>query len=139
MNLFGSLQLKGRQRSHCQCRRRIEAKEAANMARITKSMGGVFIDSGPITATSRLEEVPEKNWYNLMCQRAMFVKAHLPHDCRCLVQFVADAERMYGPLGFKGADDFIARGLKLVPEEIRIAVEWLKISKPQEAVAYECV
>jgi hypothetical protein len=86
-----------------------------------------------------LEEVPEKNWYNLMCQRAMFVKAHLPHDCRCLVQFVADAERMYGPLGFKGADDFIARGLKLVPEEIRIAVEWLKISKPQEAVAYEWV
>src|SRR6516164_256326 len=104
------------------------------MGRITKSVGGVLIDSGSITATSKLDEVPEKSWYNLMCQREMFVKARLPQDCRCLVQFVADAERMFAPLGFKDADDFIAHGLKLIPDEIRIAVEWLKINKPQEAI-----
>ena len=109
------------------------------MGRITKSVGGVLIDSGSITATSKLDEVPEQNWYNLMCQREMFVKARLPQDCRCLIQFVEDAERMYAPLGFKDADDFIARGLKLVPEEIRIAVDWLKINKPKDAVAYEWV
>jgi hypothetical protein len=75
-----------------------------------------------------------QDWYNLICQRAMFVKARLPQDCRCLIQFVEDAERMFAPLGFKDADDFIARGLKLVPEEIRIAVDWLKVAKPQEAI-----
>jgi hypothetical protein len=103
-------------------------------ARITKQQSGVWIDSGPITATSKLDDVPEKNWYNLMCQRETFVKVHLPYDCRCLVQFVADAERMYGPLGYKDADDFIARGLKLVPDEIRHAVNYLKTSKPTEAI-----
>jgi hypothetical protein len=109
------------------------------MARIRKSFGGGWIDSGPIIATSTLDEVPEKDWYNLMVQRVMFVKAKLPHDCRCLIQFVEDAERMYKPLGFKDADDFIARGLKLVPDEIRIAVDWLKINKPEEAVSLDRV
>jgi hypothetical protein len=104
-----------------------------------RSADGALIDSGPITATSKLEEVPEKHWYNLMVQRAMFVKARLPADCRCLVQFVADAELMYAPLGFKDADDFIAHGLELVPEEIRIAVDWLKINKPQEAIPHQVV
>jgi len=109
------------------------------MARITKSVGGTWIDSGPITATHKLNDVPQENWYNLMCQRQMFVKAQLPHDCRCLIQFVEDAERMYAPLGFKDADDFIARGLKLAPEEIRIAVDWLKINKPEEAIPIDVV
>jgi hypothetical protein len=109
------------------------------MGRITKSVGGALIDSGPITATSKLDEVPEQNWYNLMCQREMFVKAHLPEDCRRLIQFVEDAERMFAPLGFKDANDFIERGLKLVPEEIRIAVDWLKINRPEQAVAFDVV
>jgi hypothetical protein len=109
------------------------------MARLTKSHGGALIDSGPITATSKLEDVPQEHWYSLMCHREMFVKARLPQDCRCLVQFVADAERMYEPLGFKDADDFIAHGLKLVPDEIRIAVNWLEINKPKEPIPKDIV
>jgi hypothetical protein len=106
---------------------------------ISKRAGGALIDSGPITATSRLEDVPANRWHNLMWERQRFAKGHLTHDCRCLVQFVADAERMYGPLGFKDADDFIARGLNLEPTEIRLAVSWLKINRPDEEIPLDVV
>jgi len=99
----------------------------------------VRIDSGPIVAQAKLESVPQDQWYALMGKREWFVKAHMAHDCRCLLQFVEDAERMFSPLGFKDADDFIANGLKLEPIEIRLAVEWLKINKPNEPVPYAVV
>jgi hypothetical protein len=95
--------------------------------------------TGPITAESSLDSVPQESWRELMGHREMFVKVHLPHDCRCLVKFVEDAERMYAPLGFKNADDFIAKGLKLEPTEIRLAVDWLKINKPDEPIPIDVV
>ena len=102
-------------------------------------MAGEEIDSNPLEAEERLDSVPQDRWDALMCKRELFVKEHLAQDCRCLVQFVADAERMAGPLGFHNGDDFIARGLKLASQEIRLAVDWLKINRPQEAIPYEVV
>jgi hypothetical protein len=98
-----------------------------------------WIDSGPLTATMKLRDVPQAEWHHLMLKRQTFVKVHLTRDCRCLVQFVGDAERMAGPLGFKDADDFIERGLKLDPAEIRLAVDWLKINRPDEAIPKDVV
>jgi hypothetical protein len=34
-------------------------------------------------------------------------------QCRCLVEFVDDAEKMAEPLGIKDPTDFIRRGLEL--------------------------
>ena len=99
----------------------------------------MWIDSGPLTATRKLSEVPQTEWRQLMLKRQSFVKVHLTHDCRCLVQFVDDADRMFGPLGFKSANEFIKLGLKLKPREIRLAVGWLKINKPTEEISLPAV
>jgi hypothetical protein len=60
----------------------------------------------------------------------------LPHDCRCLVRFVADAEIMQeaGIGDFASTDDMISRGLGLDPQEIRLAVDWLRIADPDHPV-----
>jgi hypothetical protein len=92
----------------------------------------VRVDSGPVNATDRLETVPREKWHDLMCTRAAFLAVKLSYDCRCLVEFVADAEAMYSELGYESAEAMIREGYRLEPEEINIAVEWLKLNPPDE-------
>jgi hypothetical protein len=92
----------------------------------------VRVDSGPVNATDRLETVPREKWHDLMCTRAAFLAVKLSYDCRCLVQFVADAEAMYSELGYDSAEAMIREGYRLEPEEINVAVEWLKLNPPDE-------
>lgn len=97
----------------------------------------VVIDSGPVSAEDRLREVPQEKWRDLMVARRYFMEVRLSHDCRCLVHFVKDAERMFEALGFASLDDMIRDGYGLDPVEVDIAVKWLKLRKPDEAVPYE--
>jgi hypothetical protein len=98
---------------------------------------GVRIDSGPITADLRLDQVPQDQSFTLMQVRASFLAVHLPYDCRQLLEFVEDAEVMADPLGFVGAEDFIRRGLELDPEQVQWAIEGLRRLKPDEPVTFE--
>jgi hypothetical protein len=68
--------------------------------------------------------------------RRDFLAVRLPLDCRCLLEFVEDAEEMAKPLGFSGAEDFIRRGLELDLQQVAWAVEGLKQLKPNEPVPY---
>jgi hypothetical protein len=92
----------------------------------------VVIDSGPIEAVDLLRDVPQEKWRELMLARRRFCEVALSYDCRCLVQFIADAEQMYCALGFASAEDMVRRGYALEPEEINIALEWLKHNPPDE-------
>jgi hypothetical protein len=88
----------------------------------------VVIDSGPITAVDLVHHVPRQKWRELMLARRRFCEINLSYDCRCLVQFINDAETMFAELGFKSPDDMILNGYRLEPEEINIAVAWLKLN-----------
>lgn len=68
-----------------------------------------------------------------------FLALRLPHDCRCLLQFIKEAEVMWESLGYASADDLIKNGYKLDPYEVRLAVEWLEIRDPDEAVGFKDV
>jgi hypothetical protein len=92
----------------------------------------VVINSGPIEAVDLLRDVPQEKWRELMLARRRFCEVALSYDCRCLVQFIADAEQMYRALGFASAEDMVRRGYALEPEEINIALEWLKHNPPDE-------
>jgi hypothetical protein len=94
----------------------------------------VVIDSGPIEATRPLRLVPRDQWRNLMIKRRFYLETNLPHDCRCLVEFVADAEQMHAEVGYKTTDEMISDGLGLKPDEIRLAVDWLKLTNPGEPI-----
>jgi hypothetical protein len=97
----------------------------------------VLINSGPITATYPLREVPQEKWGDLMLARRSFLEINLSYDCRCLVEFVNDAKLMFKTLGFTNAEHMIRDGYKLEPDEINIAVEWLKLNPPKEPISLE--
>lgn len=92
----------------------------------------VVIDSGPVEAEDLLRHVPREKWRSLMLARRSFLEVKLSYDCRCLVQFVADADQMFQVLGFASARDMIRDGYGLEPEEIDVAVEWLRLNPPKE-------
>lgn len=94
----------------------------------------VVIDHGPITADLKLAEVPREKWPFLMRERRDFMHSRLGYDCRCLVEFVDDAKVMFSPLGFVSVEDMIKDGYGLEPEEIGVAVEWLRLNPPNDPV-----
>lgn len=98
---------------------------------------GVTIDSGPVDASDGLGDVPQDKWPDLMRARRTFLRIHLPYDCRQLLQFVDDAEEMYGPLGFASPQDFIKRGLELDPQEVDWAIAGLRRRKPDEPIPFQ--
>jgi hypothetical protein len=100
-------------------------------------MAKVLIDSGPITATIPLRDVPRDKWRELMRLRRRFMDIHLSHDCRCLVEFVNDAKVMFAELGFASPEAMIRDGYKLEPQEIKVAVEWLTLNPPVEPIALD--
>lgn len=93
------------------------------------------IDSGPLEADMPASLVPRESWKELLRLRMWFVKVKLPYDCRNLVQFVDEAGEMYEALGFKNSKDLIQRGLELSPKEIKHALAWLRITKPEHPVS----
>jgi len=98
-------------------------------------MAALRINKGSIDGEhDTLDEVPEADWDALLRARRRFVQVHIPHDCRKLLEFVADAERMHGPLGFADIEDFIRRGLEIDPTLADWAVRGLRSLDPGEAI-----
>jgi hypothetical protein len=72
-----------------------------------------------------------------MRARRDHIKIAFGYDCRCLVQFIDDAKLMYDPLGFSSIEAMIREGYELVPEEIDVALEWLRLNPPKEAISFD--
>lgn len=100
-------------------------------------MAEVSINRGTIEATDLLSDVPEDGWRTLLGARRSFVKTHLPDDCRELLRFVEDGERMCGALGYSDVADFIRRGLEIDPELVEWAISGLRALKPDEPITFE--
>ena len=93
-------------------------------------MGAVKIDSGPPDATDRPYRIPKEKWRQLVDEKRTFLKFNIQHDCRCLLEFIDDAEEMWEELGFSSRDDLIVNGYELDPAEVDLAIAWLKIKEP---------
>jgi hypothetical protein len=94
----------------------------------------VKIDSGEINPTTFLNCIPKEKWPELLWRRRDFVNLHVTYDCRMLVQFLSEAEKMWQPLGYKSRDDLVLRGLQLEPEKVVLAVRWLELNNPKEDI-----
>lgn len=92
------------------------------------------IDSGPIDATDSFDDVPKSKWHRLVAARRSFLAAKINYDCRCLVRFCQDAERVWQELGYDSAEHMIRKGYWLDPAEIELAVAWLKHNEPQTEI-----
>jgi hypothetical protein len=100
-------------------------------------MGSVRIDSGIPAAWQRPCDIPKDKWFFLMQEKRSFIQTNIPYDCRCLLEFVQDANEMWEELGFKSAQDMISNGYYLDPVEVDLAYEWLSIQNPETAVNFE--
>lgn len=100
-------------------------------------MASVKIDSGLPVATDRPDYWPKEKWFALMQEKRTFLKYNILTDCRCLLEFIEDAKLMWDTLGYESAEDMIRNGYELDPAEVDLAISWLKIKAPDEAVAYE--
>ena len=98
-------------------------------------MTAIVIDSGNPEAPDRFAETPKDRWLSLMLEKRRFIETNINFDCRCLVDFVAEAEDVWEELGFESAADMIRNGYLLDPVEIELAVAWLKHNEPDAAVA----
>ena len=93
-------------------------------------MASVTIDSGPPAATDRPYRIPKEKWFSLMQEKRSFLHINIKYDCRCLLDFIEDAEEMWEELGFTSRDDLIVNGYELDPSEVDLAAQWLKIKDP---------
>lgn len=99
----------------------------------------VVINSGPVDAENMLRHVPREKWRELMLARRRFCEIKLSYDCRCLVQFVADADVMHSALGYSSAEAMVRDGYGLELKEIAVALEWLRLNPPKEPIPLERV
>ena len=106
-----------------------EAEEARTLYEAAKRPfnSQKIIDSGPIDARDKLDDVPPEKWHDLMLARKTSLAIHISYHCKCLLEYIDDAKRMYQVLGFNSAEHMIREGYDIKPEEVELAIEWLRI------------
>jgi hypothetical protein len=100
-------------------------------------MATVRINSGNPKYDDRPHTWPKDRWKLLLSQKKQFLEVHIPYDCRCILEFIEDADVMWEPLGYSSRDELIEHGLELNPVDVKMAVEWLKIKDPDFEVPLE--
>ena len=96
----------------------------------TVTSGGVSINSGPLEATDRPSAIPKEKWRFLMREKRSFLNVQIKYLCKCLLDFIQDAEEMWEELGYTSRDDLIVNGYELDLSEVELATQWLKIKDP---------
>ena len=102
-------------------------------------MARVTVNSGEVTAALLARDVPVAKWPELIEKRQWHCQVTLTADCREVALFVKEAEEMWSALGYQSADDLIASGYGLEPDEIRLVAAWLELNDPDEAVPLQKV
>lgn len=100
-------------------------------------MAAVRIDSGDPEHDDRPYMWPVDRWKSLLFQKKEFLRIYIPRDCRCILEFIEDAEIMWQPLGYSSKDELIERGLELDPADVKMAVDWLKIKDPGFEIPFQ--
>jgi len=92
------------------------------------------IDTGMVYHEDRLADTPRAQWPALLRERRMYIETQFEYDCRCIVQYLDEANEFYAELGYDSADEMIQQELLIKPEWVRIAVEWLNQEQRVEPV-----
>lgn len=102
-------------------------------------MASVTIDRGPVSGAEYAENVPRSDWTRLVSARQQFCMVHLPADCRYLLRYIDEAERlgMWQALGCESLEAFIRDRLELDPAMVEWAMAGLKAMRPDWAVPFE--
>jgi hypothetical protein len=97
------------------------------------------INRGRMEAADRFQERPKSEWPALVRIKRDFLAVQITYDCRCLTEFIREADEVWAELGYHSLEDMIHRGLDLEPAEIEAAHAWLQANEPQSAISLEDV
>lgn len=101
-------------------------------------MASVSINTGGVCHEDKLADTPREQWPALLRERRMYIETQFEYDCRCIVQYLDEAEEFHDELGYESADEMIQQELLIRPEWVRIAVDWLtQQDRPQPVTKAE--
>jgi uncharacterized tellurite resistance protein B-like protein len=89
-------------------------------------MAAVKINTGEAYHEDRLAEAPREKWEAILAERRYYLKTNIDYDCRCLVQYVAEAEEFYAELGYDSAEALVQQAYEIQPEQAWAAVAYLE-------------
>ena len=89
-------------------------------------MAAVNINTGEAYHEDRLAESPRNKWTAIIAERRYYLKTNIDYDCRCLVQYVAEAEEFFAELGYQSAEAMVLEAYDIHPEQAWAAVSYLE-------------
>jgi hypothetical protein len=97
-------------------------------------MVGVAIDSGPIGISNDSRNTPRDRWRALVEFRRDYIHLQYGFDCRSIVEWLNDSDRMWRELGYQSLDEMVRKGLEIDPADALLVAEWLRRYKPDYPV-----
>ena len=91
-------------------------------------MAGVSINTGPVDYRDRLEKSPKEKWSTIFSERRLYIGAEFQHGCRCVIDWLAEAEAFHSELGYESADEMLQEELNIQPDWVRMAAAVLEAS-----------
>tara|TARA_A100001391_G_scaffold191393_1_gene164685 strand:- start:213 stop:845 length:633 start_codon:yes stop_codon:yes gene_type:complete len=91
-------------------------------------MAGVTINTGPVDYRDRLDKNPKDKWSTIFSERRLYISAEFQHGCRCVIDWLAEAEEFHDELGYESADEMLREELNIPPDWVRMAAAVLEAS-----------
>ena len=91
-------------------------------------MAGVSINTGPVDYRDQLEKSPKEKWSTIFSERRLYIGAEFQHGCRCVIDWLAEAEAFHSELGYESADEMLQEELNIQPDWVRMAAAVLEAS-----------
>jgi len=89
-------------------------------------MAGVSINTGPVDYRDQLEKSPKEKWSTIFSERRLYIGAEFQHGCRCVIDWLAEAEAFHSELGYESADEMLQEELNIQPDWVRMAAAVLE-------------
>lgn len=89
-------------------------------------MAGVTVNTGPVDYRDRLDKNPKDKWSTIFSERRLYISAEFQHGCRCVIDWLAEAEAFHSELGYKSADEMLREELNIPPDWVRMAAAVLE-------------
>jgi hypothetical protein len=89
-------------------------------------MAGVNIETGPVDYRDQLSRTPKEKWASVFSERRLYIGAEFQHGCRCVIDWLAEAEEFHAELGYESADEMLQEELNIPPDWVRMAVAVLE-------------
>ena len=84
------------------------------------------VETGPVDYRDQLSRTPKEKWASVFSERRLYIGAEFQHGCRCVIDWLAEAEEFHSELGYESADEMLQEELNIPPDWVRMAAAVLE-------------